>query len=103
MSFTDIHVDDFGWVAKLTLQQDAVTLDISSYTTKQIILVDPANAATTKTATFDTDGTDGVLKYTILDGDIDAVGRWHIFARVAKTGVELTSEAVRFTVYDRKD
>jgi hypothetical protein len=103
MSWEDIQVDDYGWVGKLTVQEDGSALDISSYTTKQFILTDPDGTATAKTAIFDSDGSDGILKYTILDGDIDAAGKWYVQARVAKTGTELTSEAHAFYVAARFD
>lgn len=102
-TWTDIHVDDYGWVGKLTLQQDGTAIDISSYTTRQFIFKAPSGTATTKTATFDTDGTDGVLKYTVEDGLIDEVGNWRVQARIAKSGVELTSADLRFVVYSRLD
>jgi hypothetical protein len=98
MAYTDIQADDYGWIARLTLQQDGVAVDISSYTTLQLIFRDPSGTQSAKTATFNTDGTDGVLKYTVADGDIDVAGSWRVRARVAKTGVELHSEWHLFTV-----
>lgn len=103
MSWENIQVDDYGWVGKLTCQQDGTAVDISSYTTKQFILTDPDGTAATKTALFDTDGTDGVLKYTTVDGDIDTAGNWHVQARIAKAGSELTSDPVAFYVAARLD
>ena len=103
MSWQDIHVDDFGWIGKLTVQQDGSALDISSYSTLQFILTDPDGTAETKTAAFDSDGTDGILKYTIADGDIDAEGNWNVQARILKAGVELTSSEHTFYVAARLD
>jgi hypothetical protein len=103
MAWEDIHVDDYGWVGKLTLKQDGVAVDISSYTTRQYILKDPAGTTAEKVATFDTDGTDGVLAYTIADGDIDSSGVWHVQARISKTGVELTADPLAFSVAERID
>ena len=83
---------------------DGTAVDISSYTTKEFFLVDPAGAASTaKTAIFDSDGTDGKLKYTILTTEIDTSGNWNVFARIAKTGSELTSDPLEFRVKARLD
>ena len=99
----DITVDDYGWVGKLRLVQDATPVDISSYTTRQFIFKSPVGTVTTKAATFDDDGTDGILKYTVADGDIDRSGSWRVQARISKTGVELTSDPLHFQVEDRLD
>ena len=103
MSWQDVEVDDFGWTGKLTLQQDGTAVDISTYVTKQFILRDPDKVATVKTASFDSDGSDGILKYVIQDGDIDAVGNWSVQARIIKAGVELTSSDITFHVKARLD
>ena len=103
MAWEDIHVDDFGWVGKLTLKQDGTAVDISSYTTREFIFRAPDGVAVTKTALFDDDGTDGILKYTILTGEIDEAGDWKVAARIKKVGVELTSEEHSFNVAARLD
>lgn len=103
MSWENIQAEDFGWVGKLTIVQDGVAVDISSYTTRQFIFTDPTGTITTKTATFDTDGVDGVLKYTILDNEVNTAGYWYVQARIIKSGVELTSDPLRFFVSERLD
>ena len=103
MSWENIHVDDFGWVGRLTLQQDGSARDISSYTTREFIFRDPDGTETTKTASFDSDGTDGKLKYTILTGEVDSVGSWYVQARIAKAGAELTADRLGFAVKARLD
>jgi len=104
MSWQNIQVDDYGWVGKLTVKQDGSAVDISSYTTKQFLFESPSGVdADPVTADFDSDGTDGILKYTIADGDIDEAGVWKVSARISKTGVELTTEPLRFLVEARTD
>jgi len=103
MSWTNIQADDFGWVGRLTLQQDGATFDASSYTTKEFIFIDPDGTAATKTADFDSDGTDGKLKYTILTGEVDSAGNWNVVARIKKAGVELTTDPLEFRVKARLD
>lgn len=104
MSWENFQDSDYGWVGRLTLKQDGTAVDISSYTTKEFFLVDPAGAASTaKTAIFDSDGTDGKLKYTILTTEIPDAGNWNVFARIAKAGVELTTDPLEFRVKARLD
>ena len=104
MSWENIQDTDKGWVGRLTLKQDGVAVDISSYTTRQFFLVDPTGSASAaKTATFDSDGTDGKLKYTILTSEIPTAGNWNVFARISKTDVELTTDPLEFRVKARLD
>ena len=103
MAWENIHVDDFGWVGNLTIKQDGVAVDVSSYTTLQFVFESPSGVDSTETAAFDSDGTDGVITYTVQDGDIDEVGIWKVSARVAKTGAELTSDPLLFEVLPRTD
>ena len=99
----NIQVNDYGWVGRLRLTQACVAVDISGYTTRQFVFKSPAGVKTTKTAVFDTDGTDGVLKYTVENGLINEAGDWYVQARIAKTGAELTSDPIAFRVKKRLD
>jgi hypothetical protein len=101
--WTNVHANDFGWVGKLRVVQDGAAVDISTYTTRQFILRSPVGAISTKTAIFDTDGADGVLKYTFVDGDIPRAGNWSVQARIIKNNVELTTNELRFFVAERLD
>lgn len=104
MSWENLQKTDFGWIGRLTLKQDGIVVDISGYPTKEFFLVDPDGVSSSaKTATFDSDGTDGILKYTILTGEIDAVGDWKVFARIKKANTELTSDPHEFSVKARLD
>lgn len=96
MSMSGITVDDFGYSIQLTIVQDGTAQDISSYTTRRFVFVAPDDIETTKTATFATDGTDGVLTYTVEEGFIDQVGIWSVYAQILKTGSELTSDCALF-------
>lgn len=99
MSLLGMVVDDYGAVVEITAQQDGVAVDISSYTTLSIVLQAPSGAETTKAAAFKTDGTDGILQFTIANGDLDEVGGWTMQVELTKAGVRLTSDPVtRFHV-----
>lgn len=98
MSWSDIHVGDYGSVGKLTVTEDGTAVDVSGYTMLQYIFTKPDGTTATKTAAFDTDGTNGVLAYTIEDGLFDTAGVWKVRARVAATGVSLLSDELFFLV-----
>lgn len=101
MSFNKIVVGDYGQVCQITVidVDTRAAADISAYaTTIQMIFTDPDGVETAKTAAFDTDGTDGVIAYTLEDGLIDAAGRWTVRGRVASASAVLTTEKHKFWV-----
>lgn len=98
-----ITVEDYGMVGKITIKQNGSVLNISTYTTKQFIFLKPSGTTLTVTADFDTDGSNGILKYTFLAGNINEAGQWKVQARIAKTGIEISSEAIPFVVKERLD
>ncbi len=101
MSFDYIVVDDYGQVAKLTfidVDTDAAA-DVSTYsTTIEMIFTDPSGTETAKTAAFDSDGTDGIIKYTVDASFIDAAGSWRVRGRVKSANATLTTEEHYFNV-----
>lgn len=100
-TWKNIHIDDFGWIAALQIVQDGTPVDISGYTTRQFTFVKKDGTEIEKTATFETDGTDGWLQYVVEEGVIDTVGSWSVYARVSNGSAELTSNYVLFGVARR--
>src|SRR5688500_13593448 len=99
MAWSSITAGDFGFEGRLRVVQDDIAVDISTYTTLQFILRHiKTGTEKTVTASFLTTGVDGWLKYTFVDGDIDAAGDWSVQAVVSKTGARLTSDWHRFSV-----
>lgn len=80
------RVGDVGTVLRITVTEGGAPVDISSATTKQIKLRDPSGNVSTKTASFYSDGSDGIIQYTTVDGDLDEAGTWHLQAYLAITG-----------------
>lgn len=56
--------------------------DISTATTKQIVITYPSSKTQVKTASFQTDGHDGRLTYTTGDGDLDEPGIYSVHAHL---------------------
>jgi len=101
MGWTDINAGDYGWIGKLRIVEDGGPVDLTAFTTRQMIFRTPDGATLTKTASFDTNGVDGVLRYEVLTGDIATPGRWLVQARVSRTGAQITTEAHAFDVAER--
>jgi hypothetical protein len=72
------RVGDIGVVLTATVKdENGVVVDLSTATTKQIKLATPAGVTTAKTASYGTPpGTNGVLTYTTIAGDLSVRGNW---------------------------
>lgn len=108
-SWDGVHADDYGWIGRLKIvrripqTRTYEAVDVSSYTALEFILKSPSGTVTTKSAVFDTDGTDGILKRLFLQGDITEWGTWKVQARIGKSGVRLTTKEVQFKVAEALD
>lgn len=107
MSNDPFYMNDWGHLLKLTITEDDATVDISTATAKEIILKSPSGVSKTRTASFYTDGTDGILTYTTIDAvvgppavtaDIDEVGEWEIQARVTFSSGKFHTTTAKFVV-----
>tara|TARA_R110000824_G_scaffold101260_6_gene240582 strand:- start:1499 stop:1828 length:330 start_codon:yes stop_codon:yes gene_type:complete len=76
-------------------------VNLSGTTSKEIIFKSPSGTTATKTASFESDGTDGKIKYTTVSGDLNEVGTWRIQAEVQFTAHNVyRSEIETFKVYE---
>lgn len=83
----------FGETIRRTIQdQSGDAIDISGATTKVFYLRAPSGTVKTATASFETDGTDGVLTYVIATGVIDETGPWQLETRVVTSSIDKTSK-----------
>jgi hypothetical protein len=100
MSVLKVISGDYGQIIELTfVDVDTDTAaNISSYTsTISMIFKSPAGVETTKTATFKTDGTDGIIRYTTETAFLTA-GEWKVRGRVASGTARLTTMWHQFRV-----
>ncbi len=72
----EIHLNDIGTIFRMTLLDGTTPVNISNATTKQLIFKKPSSVVVTQTAVFYTDGSDGIIQYTIVDGDLSETGEW---------------------------
>lgn len=99
MSWKNIHENDKGVRLELTVTDtNGTALDISSFTTKKYVFVDPIETVSEVTASFVSDGSDGKLFYILSDGDIDTDGEWKVAARLEKVDTRITSVFQSFVV-----
>jgi hypothetical protein len=76
------HVGDKNVDFVITITEDCAAIDISGATSKVIYFTKPSGEVLTKTASFVTDGTDGLIHYATIAGDLNESGVWKIQANV---------------------
>jgi len=96
----EVHKDDIGTKFLLTIKDGTSAVDISGATTKEIIFEKPSGETLTKSATFDSDGSDGKIYYNSVDGDVDEKGTWTLQAKVVIAAGTFKSNTETFKVYE---
>lgn len=100
MSLKGIVAGDYGQAIELTFVDvdTEAAVNIGSYTTTtQMLFTSPAGVETAKTATFKTDGSDGIITYTVESGFLTA-GFWKVRGRVTSGTAVLTTDYHLFEV-----
>jgi len=100
MAANEIHIGDIGTVLRVTIKDGDDVVDISGATSKIIILEDPDGTKYEKAATFTTNGTDGEIQYTTVDGDLNKRGNWFIQAKLVLPNGTWYSDIEVFQVYE---
>ena len=67
---------EIGVPLKTTVSDKNGIVDISGATTNQVDIKKPDGTVATKTATFETDGTDGIAQYITVASDLDQAGTY---------------------------
>ncbi len=98
MASEKIHFGDIGTSIRIKIQEDNVDIDVSTATSMQIFLKKPSGTTTTKTASFFTDGTDALIEYVSVSGDIDEIGTWKIQGWVSLPAGDFFTEVASFKV-----
>jgi hypothetical protein len=95
-----IHTGDIGTQFRVTVQDcNSTAIDLSTASSKSIIFKKPNGTSLTKSASFLTDGSDGIITYTSESDDLDTVGSWKIQAHVVFPSGEWRSEFKSFKVH----
>ena len=96
---SQIHFDDVGTTLLGTIIDDGSAVDISSASSIKMIIKKPDQTSSTKTASFNTDGTDGKMKYVIVSVDVDQVGNYKLQVKVVIGSATYYSSVSTFKVY----
>ncbi len=99
MSVNEIHELDIGTVFRATIKDGSVVVDVSGATTQKMIFKPPKGAIKSKPTVFDSDGTDGKIKYTTIADDLDEVGFWELQAYIVMPSGEWRSDIYSFEVF----
>lgn len=73
---TEVQFGDIGAVFEVTVENEDGIIDVSTASTKKIIFRKSDGTTLIKTASFASDGTDGIIKYVSQEDDIDTLGIW---------------------------
>ncbi len=95
---SNMHVDDIGTIIQVIVEEENSVVDISTATTKEILLHKPDGSMVTKTASFTTDGTDGAIKYATLTGDLNLAGKWQVEGHIVMPTRSFYTDVVDITV-----
>tara|TARA_B100000131_G_C18008367_1_gene569430 strand:+ start:606 stop:923 length:318 start_codon:yes stop_codon:yes gene_type:complete len=102
MPANEIHQNDVGTIFKVTVKDGDSAVDISSATSgssKIIIFKKPSGTKEEKNASFNTDGTDGIMNYTIQTDDLDEIGTYQIQGKVVISDGTFFTDIKKFKVH----
>ena len=103
MAVGEIHVGDIGTIFRITIRdEDETVIDVSTASSLQLKFRKPETGdIITKTASFYTDGTDGIVQWaTTSADDLDESGIWSIQGKVTVGSLTHHSDIAYFQVYD---
>ena len=99
MPANEIHVNDVGTLFTLTIKDGDSAVNISSATTKKIIIKKPSGTKLTYSTAFVSDGTDGKMKYNAVSGDLDEAGTYKLQSYVIISAGTFYTDITSFKVY----
>lgn len=67
---------DIGSTIRVTVKKNGVPLPLQTATLMKLKLAKPSGVVVERVMVFNTDGSDGKLKYVTLAGDLDEAGPW---------------------------
>ncbi len=100
MTDTIIHVGDVGTIFRITIvENDEVTpVNVSGATVKKILFKKGDGTKMEKTAIFYTNGSDGIIQYVGIAGDVNVNGNWKMQGYVEMPSGKFYSAVETFIV-----
>lgn len=98
---SNIYINDYGTNFIITIYDESSGIvDLSSATSLLFNFVKPDSTLITKTGSLYTDGTDGIVQYTTVSGDLDTAGNWRLQVLTTFSSSQLHSNIYNFKVYN---
>ena len=94
-----IHEGDIGTKLLVTIKDDGIAVDLSSATSLSLYIKKPDGTILNRTATLDSDGTDGKISYVTISGDLDVAGVYKLQAKIALSSGSFYSSTDTFKVH----
>lgn len=87
----EAHVNDIGTIFRVTVNDTTSTggstvADISDATTITFTFKRPDGTTFSRSGSFTSDGSDGKVQYTTVDGDLDGAGTWSLQVLIVTSG-----------------
>lgn len=95
----NIQVGAINLLIELEIREDYAPLDISLATVKNILIEKPDDTVLTVSGSFVGTGTDGLIYYRTLAGDLNLAGIYNVQAYLVMPDFVGYSTPVSFTVY----
>jgi hypothetical protein len=86
-------------LVELEIREGYDVLDISDATVKTIIIEKPDHTIISASATFLTDGSDGIIYYRTVAGDLSLAGDYGVQGYIESPNFDGYSTPTSFTVY----
>lgn len=101
MCTNEIYVGDIGTQFRFTIKEESVAVDLQdlSPTTKTLKFKKPDGTTVEKTASFYTDGSDGIITYTSESGFLDIAGTWRVQGFLDFGATEFNTDIQKFKVH----
>jgi len=96
----EVHQNDIGTQILVSVYDDTSPVDLSGASTIEMIFKKPDGNVLTKTAVLYGDGTDGVIVYTTVEGDLNVAGKWAIQVYVVIGSSSWKTNIAMFRVYE---
>ncbi len=96
----EIHVDDIGTRFRFVVKdEDDAIVDISSASLLEITFQKPSGTELVVTGEIYTDGTDGIMYYQAVEGDLNEHGHYKVQGRVEVDAGPFHTTIGTFRVY----
>lgn len=97
---SEVHVGDIGTAFRTTIyDQSSGIVDISTADSKYLIFKKPNGTVVQESASFLTDGTDGIIQYVSVSGFIDQPAVWQLQGYVTFPGGSWKTDIYEFRVF----